>query len=108
MLVQDRPRSSEISNLPVERIGRDDLVGITVYDSPELTRTVRVGADGNIRLPMVQQHIHAAGLYPAELEAAITTALIQENVLVEPIVTVSVVEYRSRPITVVGAVRESD
>jgi polysaccharide export outer membrane protein len=96
---------SESSNLPVEKIGRDDLIGITVYDSPELTRAVRVDTDGNIRLPMVQQHIKAAGLYPAELEKAIATVLIGENVLVDPIVTVSVVEYRSRPITVTGAVK---
>jgi polysaccharide export outer membrane protein len=96
---------SDSSNLPVEKIGRDDLIGITVYDSPELTRTVRVDPNGEIRLPMVQQHIKAAGLYPSELEKAVTTALIGENVLVDPIVTVSVVEYRSRPITVTGAVK---
>ena len=96
---------SEGSNLPVEMIGPDDLIGITVYDAPELTRTVRVDEGGDIRLPMVQQHIKAAGLSPAELEKAISTVLIQENVLVDPIVTVSVVEYRSRSITVAGAVR---
>jgi polysaccharide export outer membrane protein len=81
------------------------LIGITVYDSPELTRTVRVNADGTIRLPMLQQHIKAAGLYPEELEKTITQALVSEQVLVDPIVTVSVVEYLSRPINVVGAVR---
>jgi polysaccharide export outer membrane protein len=96
---------SEGSNLPVERIGRDDLVGITVYDAPELTRTVRVGSDGDIRLPMVLQLIPAAGLYPAELETAIVAALTKENILVDPVVTVSVVEYRSRPITIAGEVR---
>jgi polysaccharide export outer membrane protein len=96
---------SDSSNLPVAKLGRDDLIGITVYDSPELTRTVRVDSEGNIRLPMVQQHIKAAGLYPSELEKSVTTALVEENVLVDPIVTVSVVEYRSRPITVAGAVR---
>jgi polysaccharide export outer membrane protein len=92
-------------NLPVEKIGSDDLIGITVYDSPELTRTVRVDSEGNIRLPMVRQHIKAAGFYPAELEKAVTKALVEESVLVDPIVTVSVVEYRSRPITVTGAVK---
>jgi polysaccharide export outer membrane protein len=96
---------SETSNLPVEKIGRDDLIGITVYDAPELTRTVRVGSDGDIRLPMLRKHIPAAGLYPAELENSITKALTGESVLVDPIVTVSVVEYRSRPISVVGAVK---
>ncbi len=96
---------SEASNLPVEKIGSDDLIGITVYDSPELTRTVRVNSDGEIRLPMLRQSIRAAGLYPSDLEAAITAALIKESVLIHPIVTVSVVEYRSRPITVSGAVK---
>ncbi len=96
---------NDTSNLPVEKIGRDDLIGITVYDSPELTRTVRVDSEGDIRLPMLRQRIHSAGLYPSELENAITKALEEENVLVDPVVTVSVVEYRSRPISVVGAVK---
>ena len=96
---------SERVNLPEGKIGKDDLLGITVYDAPELNRTVRVDADGDIRLPMLRHHIHAAGLSPADLENAITTALIGEHVLVDPIVTVSVVEYRSRPITVAGAVK---
>jgi polysaccharide export outer membrane protein len=102
---QELPLSAKAPTLPVEKIGPDDLIGITVYDAPELTRTVRVDAGGDIRLPMVPQHIKAAGLYPAELEKAISTVLIQENVLVDPVVTVSVVEYRSRPITVAGAVK---
>lgn len=96
---------SETSNLPVAKIGRDDLLGITVYDEPELTRTVRVSSEGDIRLPMLHQRIHAAGLLPAELETAITSELTAEDVMVDPIVTVTVVEYRSRPISVVGAVR---
>ncbi len=96
---------SESPNLPVEKLGPDDLLGISVYDSPELSRTVRVDADGNIRLPMMRQRIPTAGLFPYELEKSITSALISENILVNPVVTVSVVEYRSRPITVAGAVK---
>lgn len=96
---------SELSNLPVARIGDNDLIGISVYDSPELTRTVRVNPDGDILLPMVKRPIHAAGLYPHELEERITASLIDDHVLVEPLVTVSIVEYRSRPITVVGEVK---
>ncbi|MFZ0338959.1 MAG: polysaccharide biosynthesis/export family protein [Terracidiphilus sp.] len=96
---------SKLSNLPIEKLGVDDLVGISVYDAPELTRTVRVNAHGDIRLPMLTRPVHAAGLYPDGLEKAITTSLIAENVLVDPVVTVTVVEYQSRPITVVGAVK---
>jgi polysaccharide export outer membrane protein len=96
---------TDISNLPVERIGNDDLIGITVYDAPELTRTVRVSSAGDILLPMVKQPIHAAGLLPEDLEKTIAAALTTNHVLVDPVVTVSIVEYRSRPITVVGAVK---
>lgn len=97
--------TGEFSNLPVGRIGVDDLVGITVYDSPELTRTARVNGAGDIRLPMVGQPIHAAGLFPEDLEKAIAAALVRDHLIVEPVVSVSIVEYQSHPITVVGAVR---
>jgi polysaccharide biosynthesis/export protein len=97
--------TTEGGNLPVVRIGNNDLIGVTVYDAPELTRTVRVSQEGDIRLPMVKKPIHAAGLYPADLEKAITAALTSDNVLVDPVVTVSIVEYQSHPITVVGYVR---
>lgn len=88
-----------------EKLGNSDVVGVNVYDAPELSRSVRIDAQGNIRLPMVQERIHAAGLIPSQLESAISTALVDEHVMVNPIVSVAIVEYHSRPITVVGAVR---
>ena len=92
--------------MPAEKIGPNDLIGLTVRNEPDLTRTVRVGADGDIRLPMLMNHIHAAGLFPDQLETAIAKALTDEEVVVDAIVTVSVVEYRSRPISVSGAVKK--
>jgi polysaccharide export outer membrane protein len=94
------------SNLPVQRVGPDDLLGISVYDSPELTRTVRVGKEGAIRLPMVKQKIKVAGMLPADLENEIARVLKEEELMIDPVVTVSVVEYRSRPIKVVGCVKK--
>jgi polysaccharide export outer membrane protein len=105
---QSRPApSSEIAgaNLPAQKIGRNDLIAISVYDSPELTRTVRVGDDGSIRLPMLKRKIKAEGLLPAALEAAIGEALRAEELIVDPVVTVTIAEYHSRPINVAGAVR---
>jgi polysaccharide export outer membrane protein len=93
------------ANLPGQRIGANDLLGISVYDSPELTRTVRVGAEGHIRLPMVTEKIQANGLLPSELEAAIAQILVKEGILVRPVVMVTVAEYSSRPVSVVGAVK---
>lgn len=94
------------NNLPVQRIGPDDLLGIVVYDTPELTRTVRVGSDGTIRLPMIRQRIKVAGLVPGDMESSIAEVLKTEQILVDPVVTVTVVEYRSRPVKIVGAVKK--
>mgnify|MGYP001086303990 CR=1 FL=1 len=94
-----------VANLPAQRIRANDLVAVSVYDAPEFTRTVRVGADGHIRLPMLKRRISAEGLLPAELESAIASALQSEGILVDPAVTVTVAEYHSRPISVAGAVK---
>jgi polysaccharide biosynthesis/export protein len=94
-----------VANLPAERIGPHDLLAVSVYDAPELTRTVRVGADGAIRLPMLAKRIEAAGMLPGELEGAIAAELGAAEILVDPVVTVTIVEYHSRPISVMGAVK---
>ncbi len=91
-------------NLPAQRVGVDDLLAVSVYRSPELTRTVRVGADGAIRLPLLTDPIPAEGLMPRDLEVAIAEALKREGFLVNPIVEATVAEYASRPISVMGAV----
>jgi polysaccharide export outer membrane protein len=101
-----QPATPELgANLPVQRIGANDLVAVSVFDAPEFTRTLRVDADGFIRLPMLQQQIKAAGLFPAGLERSIAKALRDEKFLVDPFVTVTIAEYHSRPISVSGAVR---
>ena len=62
-------------NLPSQKLGVDDLVAVSVYDAPELTRTVRVEADGTIHLPLLKDGVKAAGLFPRELEASVAVAL---------------------------------
>lgn len=93
------------ANLPAQPIGATDLLAISVYGAPELTRTVRVSDEGLIRLPMLRQKIDARGLMPAQVETLLAAALTEEEILVDPAVTVTIAEYRSRPISVAGAVR---
>jgi polysaccharide export outer membrane protein len=102
------PLASETqgANLPAQPIGANDLVAISVYDAPELTRTVRVSTDGYIRLPMLKQRVKAQDLMPGELELAIGKALQIEQIIVDPFVTVTVSEYNSHPISVAGAVKQ--
>ena len=93
------------ANLPAQPIGPNDLISVSVYDAPEFSRAVRVGADGQIRFPMLKSKINAQGELPSALERSIAEALTAEDLIVDPFVTVEVVEYASRPINVTGAVR---
>jgi polysaccharide export outer membrane protein len=93
-------------NLPSQTLGIDDLVAISVYDAPELTRTVRIEFDGTVHLPLLKNGVQAAGELPRALEAAVAQALVREQILVDPVVKVTVVEYHSRPIAVMGAVKK--
>ena len=99
------PTAEAAGNLPIERIGANDLLAVTVYDAPEFTRTVRVSPEGAIRLPMLAAPVKAAGLLPAELETSIAGALKDAGLIADPYVTVAVSEYHSRPVSVIGAVK---
>ena len=56
------------------RLGREDVVEVSVYRDPELTRTVPIRPDGRISLPLVGE-IEADGLTPDELRGAVVERL---------------------------------
>jgi polysaccharide export outer membrane protein len=93
------------ANLPFQPIGASDLVRLTVSDSPELSQSFRVDKQGNLNLPLMRTPLHAEGLMPDALRNEIATALRTQHLLVNPVVDVSVVEYRSRDVTIAGAVK---
>lgn len=104
-LCQSRPEAPT-GNLPAQPLGPSDLLSVSVYNSPELSRLIRISAEGDIQVPMVTQRIQVAGLMPAEVEKKLSAAFSSEGLLVDPAVTVTIVEYFSRPISVMGAVRK--
>ncbi|MBZ2183611.1 MAG: polysaccharide biosynthesis/export family protein [Bryobacter sp.] len=99
-VIQQMPPS-----LPLQRVGAHDLLSIHVYGAPELSRPVRVNAEGRIQIPMVKENFLVEGKFAGEIEGMLAGALEREKILIEPVVTVSVAEYVSRPISVIGAVR---
>jgi polysaccharide export outer membrane protein len=103
----ERSQAVEAStaNLPAQKIGPNDLIAVSVYDSPEQTRTLRVGADGMIRMPMLKQKVKVEGLMPSEIETAVAGALKDEDLIIDASVTVTIAEYHSRPINIMGAVK---
>jgi polysaccharide biosynthesis/export protein len=92
-------------NLAYEPVGSGDLVYISVAGAPEISGSYRVSAEGELSLPLLSRGIPVAGLYPAKVAASVATELTSERVFVEPIVSVAVLDYRSRLLSVMGAVR---
>jgi len=84
------------------RIERSDLIIVAVYDEPKLSGEFRVQAGGTIRYPLLGD-IEAAGKTTGEVANDLTKKL-GEDYLVNPEVGVTVKQYRTRTVTVIGKV----
>jgi len=82
-------------------IGSRDVLGITVWGQADLSRDYTVDPDGYVPFPLVGR-AKAAGLTPKELAAQLTE-LLGKDYLVNPQVIVSVKEYLSQKVQVLGA-----
>jgi polysaccharide export outer membrane protein len=85
------------------KIGPEDLLEIDTFQVQDLKSTVRVSAQGFIKLPLVEK-VEAGGLTVSELETIIAKKL--EQFVKEPVVSVFVKEYRSQQISVLGFVKD--
>ena len=89
------------------QIGIGDVLGVTVYARPDLstsagTKGSRVDGSGNIHLPLIGS-VSAAGLTVSAIRDKVESAL--RRYVQEPSVVVEVVEYRSKPIYLMGQFR---
>ena len=85
-------------------IGNDDVLAISVWKEPELTKAVPVRSDGKISLPLVGE-MQATGRTPLQLEESITAKL--KGFITSPEVTVIVQQVNSRKYNVLGEVVEA-
>jgi polysaccharide biosynthesis/export protein len=100
----NRPSNAPTSSGQQEyRIGKDDLIEVTVFEVPELGAVPRVTAAGTISLPLLGP-VDAAGRTPHDLERTIEAAL-KTHYINDPHVTVFIREYASQPVSVIGAVK---
>jgi polysaccharide biosynthesis/export protein len=86
------------------RLGPEDEIEIRVWDHDDLTRKTRVGLDGNISFPFVGE-IKAQGLSLADLQKEIERRL-GPKYIIDPRVSITVLEYKSRKFFVVGNVQK--
>ncbi len=83
-------------------LGPDDQIVIRAIDSPEISdKPFLIGLDGNITLPLIGR-VEAGGLTVEQLETTLNTRL--KKYVQDPQVSVTVMEFRSQPVSVFGAV----
>ena len=82
-------------------IGNDDVLAVSVWKEPDISRSIPVRSDGKISLPLVGE-VQAAGLTPAALEKDIASRL--KNYISEPEVTVMVQTVNSQKFNILGQV----
>ncbi len=85
------------------RMGTGDVLRITVYGQPDLTTEARVGDSGNITFPLIGD-VKLAGVTPAQGETEIAKRLSKGGFILEPFVSLNVVQYRGQQVSVLGRV----
>ena len=104
----DVPSEQEATELagfkpPLLPLGPGDSVAIQVYGQPDMNATVYVSDDGTIPVALAGP-IQVGGVSPAEASARIEKALRDGKYLIDPHVTLTVTESRSRRVAVLGQV----
>jgi polysaccharide export outer membrane protein len=102
----------ELNGQPAERpprseyqLGPGDQIAIHALDAEELSdKPVRIDENGNISLPLVGE-LRAAGLTAPRLAAELTARLGTQ--IKAPHVSVTITEFRSQPVSVIGAVNNA-
>jgi polysaccharide export outer membrane protein len=101
-LVNGEAAKSGLSSAPNYVLGPDDQIVIRAFEAEELSdKPIAIGADGFIGLPMLGR-VRAGGLTVMQLEAELSKRL--ARYINSPQVTVLVADFRSQPVSVMGAV----
>jgi polysaccharide biosynthesis/export protein len=82
-------------------IGNGDVLAISVWKQPDISRSIPVRSDGRISLPLIGE-LQATGQTPLRLEEQITSKL--QPYLAEPEVTVIVEQINSEKFNILGRV----
>jgi polysaccharide export outer membrane protein len=85
-------------------IGPGDLLHVQVFDTPELGQDARVTDTGELPL-LLGGDVKVGALTPAEAARSIEKALVDKHILLHPRVAVTVAEYATQKVSVLGEVK---
>jgi polysaccharide export outer membrane protein len=95
--------TAEVQDVHLESLGMGDMVRVSVFRNPELTTEARISERGTILFPMIGE-VPVAGLTPSQAGARIADKLRSGKYVVNPEVTVSMMQVNSRQVSVLGNV----
>jgi polysaccharide export outer membrane protein len=95
--------AQQATDIRLESLGMGDMVRVTVFRNPELTTESRVSERGTILFPMIGE-VPVAGLTPSQAGGRIADKLRSGKYVVNPEVTVSMMQVNSRQVSVLGSV----
>ena len=89
---------------PLIQIGPGDLLSVIVFETPELSTSVRVNQNGEANLPVLGS-VQLAGLSANDASRTLEQAYKARGLLIDPHVSVFVSEYASQGASILGEVR---
>ncbi|HZZ91044.1 MAG TPA: polysaccharide export protein EpsE [Usitatibacter sp.] len=97
--------TASAGNVALEQLGMGDMVRITVFRNPDLTTEARISERGTVLFPMIGE-VQLSGLTPSQAGRRIADKLTQGRYVVNPEVTVSMMQVNSRQVSVLGNVNK--
>lgn len=86
-------------------LGPGDIFHLEIVGERDLPVEYQVARDGTVTLPYIQT-LEVVGLEPQEVAALVRERLIEKQILTDPSVVVTVKEYRSKRVTLLGQVQK--
>jgi protein involved in polysaccharide export with SLBB domain len=96
----DLPAPQEVTTL-----GPGDVFELHIVGEEKLPTTFTVAPDGTVDLPYVHR-VQALGLEPQQLAAQVRTKLVENQILVDPSVSISLKDLNSKRIEILGEVQK--
>jgi len=92
---------------PVETttVGPGDVFKMEIVGEKELPQEYQVASDGTVDLPYLER-LKVKGLEPQEIARLVRQQLMARKILTDPSVVVSVKEYASKKVTILGQVQK--
>jgi polysaccharide export outer membrane protein len=101
---QAAPADDQVKQIQDFRLAREDVIEVSVWKEPELSRTMPIRPDGKIAMPLIGE-LTAEGKKPVELETEIQQKL--ASLVRDPRVTVIVHDVNGSRVFVTGMVNHA-